>query len=270
MATTTAAFQPTLFQHLATDYRRNLAVTAGASTGKTEVLTRRIIKILAREKLGLDRLLVLTFTDKAAVEMKERIYLAVEGELARTGLPHFQKLKDTFLNNFISTFHAFCAALLREYPIEAGIDPYFRILDETDKVFFLRRSINRSIRELAAEKSNADMQLLNGEFSRTALANIVFTIVQKREDTGRWIVELGGLDWNTYRERLPEFRDCMVREMAYKLHRGGESAACREELEPADPGGPSGRSPGSRRRSLRPCAYRDRRRSPGRKRLSLF
>ena len=68
-----ANFYPTLFQHLATDYQRNLAVTAGAGTGKTEVLTRRIIKILAQEKSGLDRLLVLTFTDKAAVEMKERI-----------------------------------------------------------------------------------------------------------------------------------------------------------------------------------------------------
>ena len=44
-----ATFHPTLHQHLATDYRRNLAVTAGAGTGKTAVLTRRIIKILARE-----------------------------------------------------------------------------------------------------------------------------------------------------------------------------------------------------------------------------
>lgn len=46
----TGNFFPTLHQHLATDYQRNLAVTAGAGTGKTEVLTRRIIKILSREQ----------------------------------------------------------------------------------------------------------------------------------------------------------------------------------------------------------------------------
>jgi ATP-dependent helicase/nuclease subunit A len=100
-------FYPTLYQHLATDYQRNLAVTAGAGTGKTEVLTRRIIRIMAKENYCLDRLLVVTFTDKAAVEMKERIYSAIEKELTQTGNKHFQKLKDTFLNNYISTFHGF-------------------------------------------------------------------------------------------------------------------------------------------------------------------
>ena len=120
---------------------------------------------------------MLTFTDKAAVEMKERIYSAVCDELAATGRPHFQKIKDTFLNNHISTFHAFCAALLREYPIEAGLNPYFRVLDETDKVFFLRRSITRAIRELAADRDNAEINLLSAEYSRAALVGAVYTPV---------------------------------------------------------------------------------------------
>jgi len=215
------AFYPTLFQHLATDYRRNLAVTAGAGTGKTEVLTRRIIKILAQEKHCLDRLLVLTFTDKAAVEMKERIYAAVEKELLQTGMPHFQKIKDTFLNNYISTFHAFCAALLREYPIEARIDPYFRVLDETEKLFFLRRSINRSIKKLAADKNNPDIQLLSEEFSRSHINNAVFTIIQKREEIGPWITDFLNLSMQSYRERLEKYRHCILREISYKLFISG-------------------------------------------------
>ncbi len=244
-------FRPTLPQHLATDYQRNLAVTAGAGTGKTAVLTRRIVRILAREELGLDRLLVLTFTDKAAVEMKERIYRAIEEKLERAGdgrgstagarsadrrLRHFQWLKDTFLQNYVSTFHAFCAAVLREYPIEAGVDPYFRILDETDSMFVLRRSISRSIRELAADKQNADLQLLSSEFSRSALAGVLFTVIRRREDTGAWIEEFGALDWDCYRDRLPAYRACMIREMAYKLHCGGELRVCAQELEAAAPG----------------------------------
>jgi ATP-dependent helicase/nuclease subunit A len=225
-----AHFYPTLFQHLATDYRRNLAVTAGAGTGKTEVLTRRIIKILAQEQYLLDRLLVVTFTDKAAVEMKERIYGAIEQELAKTGAPHFQRLKDRYLNNYISTFHGFCAALLREYPIEAGIDPYFRVLDETDKLFLLRKSINRSLKELAADKNHPDIQLLSEEFSRSALGNSIFEIIQRREDTGVWITGFAALSWPQYRQRIEEYRDCVLREMAYKLYKNPKLETIRQEL----------------------------------------
>jgi len=224
------SFYPTLFQHLATDYQRNLAVTAGAGTGKTETLARRIIKILARERYCLDRLLVVTFTDKAAVEMKERIYDAIEKELVKTGDPHFQKLKDTFLNNYISTFHAFCAALLREYPIEAGIDPYFRVLDETDKLFFLRKCIKQSLKELAADKNNPEIRLLSEEFSRMELNNSIFAIIQRREDTGAWLADFTTLSWPQYQPRLREYRDCVLREMAYKLYKNNELEAIRRKL----------------------------------------
>lgn len=225
-----APFQPTLFQHLATDYRRNMAVTAGAGTGKTAVLTDRIIKIMGGESLLPERVLVLTFTDKAAVEMKERIYSAVCDELAATGRPHFQKIKDTFLNNHISTFHAFCAALLREYPIEAGLNPYFRVLDETDKVFFLRRSITRAIRELAADRDNAELNLLSAEYSRAALVGAVYTLIQKREDAGSWIADFGKLDWPQYRARLLKYRSCITREISYKLAQSGRLQELRRTL----------------------------------------
>ncbi len=217
----TSSFAPTLYQHLATDYQRNMAVTAGAGTGKTEVLTRRIIKILGREKHYLDRLMVLTFTDKAAVEMKERIYQAIEKELAQTEEDHFLKLKDTFLHNYISTFHSFCAALLREYPIEAGIDPYFRVLDETEKVFFLRRSINKSLRELAAKKDEPHIRVLSDEFSRAVLAECVYKIIQKREDSGFWLQRMNELDWPDYREQLDQYRGIILREIIYKLYASG-------------------------------------------------
>jgi ATP-dependent helicase/nuclease subunit A len=226
----TTNFYPTLHQHLATDYQRNLAVTAGAGTGKTEVLTRRIIKILSREKHFLDRLLVLTFTDKAAVEMKERIYVAIENNLQRTGEPHFQKLKDTFFNNYISTFHAFCAALLREYPVEAGIDPHFRVLDETEKVFFLKKSINRSLRELATDKRNQDIHLLSGEFSRAAIAGSIYEIIQKREELSPWLHSFGRVDRQDYLELLEKYRDCMLREMSYKLYKSKHLSSCQQQL----------------------------------------
>ncbi len=241
-------YYPTLFQHLATDYQRNLSVTAGAGTGKTEVLTRRIINIVAEEKYTLDRLLVLTFTDKAAVEMKERIYAAVEKELARTGEQHFQRLKDSFLNNYISTFHAFCAALLREYPIEAGLDPSFRVLDETEKVFFLRRSINRSLKELAADKNNRDINLLSEDFSRAVLGSAIFSIIQKREETGSWITTLSRLEWKDYLGRLQDYRSCILQEICYKFYINGRVRQYLQALKELDSLVPDDQSAFNRRR----------------------
>ncbi len=235
----TKPFTPTLYQHMATDYQRNLAVTAGAGTGKTAVLTRRIIKILTERKHFLDRLLVVTFTDKAAVEMKERIFAEIEDELARTGDVHLQKLKDTFFNNYISTFHAFCAAILREYPIEAGLDPYFRVMDETEKVFFLRKCIHGKLKEIARDKNNRDIHLLSGEMSRPAMAEAIFKVIQKREDTGKWIKEFSGLSWEDYEKRLQAYADCILREMAYKLYRSQELNGCIDGLKEINPSSPN-------------------------------
>jgi len=244
------SFSPTLYQHLATDTARNLVVTAGAGTGKTEVLTRRIIKILRQELLAIDRLMVVTFTDKAAVEMKERIYAAIEAEIERGGpqAEHFKGLRDSFLSNRISTFHAFCAGLLREYPIEAQIDPYFRVMDEVDKVFFLRRVINRTLNRLAEDKSNPELTVLSREWSRAALANTVYTGIQQREEAGPWLHDFCRMEWAQYQERLPVYRRIVLREICYKLGRSGVLDRALRLLRAAQPDPPEDDSILSRRR----------------------
>ena len=241
-------FSPTLFQHLATDTARNLVITAGAGTGKTEVLTRRIIKILHEERLSLDRLMVVTFTDKAAVEMKERIYSAIEREIEKDGDVHFKKLKDNFLENRIRTFHAFCAGLLREYPIEAEIDPYFRVMDEVDKVFFLRRVINRSINELAEDRKNPDLSVLSFEWSKSAIANAVYSLIQKRENAGPWMHEFAHLSWHEFKERLPAYQECILREICYKPARSQVLTVAVQLLNRAQPDPPDDDSALSLRR----------------------
>ncbi len=210
-------FFPTLFQYLATDTARNLVVSAGAGAGKTAVLTRRIIKILREQRLLLNRIMVVTFTDKAAVEMKERIYAAIDREIENKFDEHFKKLRDDFLKNRISTFHAFCAALLREYPIEAQIDPYFRVLDETDKIFLLRRVVDKSIQEMAEQKNHPDLSLLTHEWSKAGIADAVYTIIQKREDLGPWLLDFQKLSWEDYQKRIFLYQKSILREICYKL-----------------------------------------------------
>jgi ATP-dependent helicase/nuclease subunit A len=105
---------------------RDVLVTAGAGTGKTTVLVERIVERLRSGALAsLDGLLVVTFTDKASREMRERIHRALRDDSKlRHLLPQLPRAS-------ISTIHAFCARFLRERFLEAGLEPGFRVLDES-------------------------------------------------------------------------------------------------------------------------------------------
>lgn len=106
---------------------------ASAGTGKTTVIVNRFISLLERDRLELDQILALTFSRNAAAEMRERIKEGIERKLVSVTASndsywHFIYRKIDFAR--ISTFHSFYADLLRSYPIEAGIDPEFVILDD--------------------------------------------------------------------------------------------------------------------------------------------
>lgn len=101
----------------------DLCVVAGAGTGKTRVLTDRVVHRVTKGRTDLRRLLAITFTEKAAAEMKSRLVRALETAGRKSAREEVETAA-------ISTIHAFCARLLREYAVEAGVDPGFRVLDE--------------------------------------------------------------------------------------------------------------------------------------------
>jgi len=105
---------------------RSMVVTAGAGTGKTYVLVQKYIDLLKTRGVTVPQILALTFTDKAAAEMKERIR---SGILTQEG-PQWEKAAEDFMIAPVQTFHSFCAQVLREFPIEAGLEPGFAVLDE--------------------------------------------------------------------------------------------------------------------------------------------
>lgn len=129
---------------------RDILVTAGAGTGKTSVLVARILRKL-RDKTArdLDRLLVVTFTEKAAAEMKERIHFA----LARD--PELRRFLPQLPRAPISTIHAFCARLLREQFLLAGVEPGFRILDEQGSVEALEEALRKTFHRWYARTDEA-------------------------------------------------------------------------------------------------------------------
>ena len=120
---------------ISSDLDVTLVVEAAAGTGKTTELVRRIVRVLATGKARVGDLVAVTFTEKAAGELKLR--LRQELEVARTtadaGGGERARLEHALKNleeAHISTIHGFCADLLRERPVEAGIDPLFRVLTD--------------------------------------------------------------------------------------------------------------------------------------------
>ena len=117
----------TLRQGLAiTTHNQSMVVTAGAGTGKTYVLVQKYIDLLKTRPVTVPQILALTFTDKAAAEMKERIRAGILREKG----PQWEKAAEDFMVAPVQTFHSFCAQVLREFPIEAGLEPGFVVLDE--------------------------------------------------------------------------------------------------------------------------------------------
>ncbi len=112
----------------------NLLVSAAAGAGKTAVLVERIIHLLnnAENPLDIDRILVVTFTEAAAAEMRERIGKALQKEMVAANRPELARQLSLLNGAQISTLHAFCLDVIRSYFYLLDLDPSFRIADELE------------------------------------------------------------------------------------------------------------------------------------------
>ena len=111
---------------------RNFIVEAGAGTGKTRLLVDRIENLVASGAVPLRNVVAITFTEKAAAELRVQIRLRIESRLGGThpAAALFQAALEDLEIAPVSTIHAFAADLLRERPVEAGVDPGFAVADE--------------------------------------------------------------------------------------------------------------------------------------------
>ena len=118
-------------QHRAVAARGNVLVMAGAGTGKTRTLVERCLDCLDRERVELDELLIVTFTEAAAAEMRQRLRKKLEDQAAaHSADEHWPRQLALFDLAQIGTLHSFCLKLVREHFYELGLDPQFVVLDE--------------------------------------------------------------------------------------------------------------------------------------------
>jgi DNA helicase-2/ATP-dependent DNA helicase PcrA len=160
-----------------------LLILAGAGSGKTRVLTHRIAYILDQGLAAPEEILAITFTNKAAGEMKDRVALLVG--------PDSRKM-------WVSTFHAFCARILRVHAEKLGYKREFTIYDGADQV----RLVKRCIVELGKDPKRFSPRSFAAQIS--AAKNVLMTPDDYLRSTGGYIAENVAEVYDLYQKRLYE------------------------------------------------------------------
>ncbi|RIK95991.1 MAG: ATP-dependent deoxyribonuclease subunit A [Proteobacteria bacterium] len=175
-----------------------LFVEAAAGTGKTTQLVRRVVALLRSGRATLDRVVAVTFTEKAAGEMK----LRVRGEIERarrdpaTGAGEQERLvlalRQLELAR-INTIHAFCADLLHERPVEAGVDPLFEVANEEEQQRLVDRAFDAWFERALADPPEGVRRVLrrrargpNASGPRDQLRRAVECLLEHRDFPARW------------------------------------------------------------------------------------
>jgi ATP-dependent helicase/nuclease subunit A len=169
-------------------------VSAGAGTGKTTVLVERFARAV---DAGVDvgSILVITYTDRAAAELRGRI----RARLARLGRPELVRELD---GAWISTIHGFCTRLLRQYPFAAGIDPRFRVLDESQAAVLRAEAFDEALTRFCEGQEPERLALL-ATYGSQALRRMLIGVHETLRAAGRSLeLSLGaapGLDLSALR-----------------------------------------------------------------------
>jgi len=142
------------------DLETNLLVEAGAGSGKTTELVNRMLALVATGTATVDQIAAVTFTRKAAGELRERFQARLERELREARLPgesldRLRQALDELDRAFLGTIHAFCARLLRERPLEVGLDPAFQELAPEERSGFYARYWEAYLERLARDSDPA-------------------------------------------------------------------------------------------------------------------
>jgi len=119
-------------QHQAVTAAGNVLVVAGAGTGKTRTLVERALRLVTKQGASLDRMLLVTFTEAAAAEMRQRIRDQLLAALrSEPDQPHLAQQVALLDSALICTLHSFCLRLVSEHAVELGIDPEVTVLEPT-------------------------------------------------------------------------------------------------------------------------------------------
>ena len=172
-----------------------LLVSAAAGAGKTRVLVERLLECV-RDGADVDRFLVITFTNAAAAELRSRILEELGKSLAQTpGDRHLRRQLTLVYQAHISTVHAFCGELLRQWGYLLELESDYRLLDEMEAKLLLEEALDELLEERYAQNA-PELGLLLDAFSTgrddgalKAMAMEIYAKLQSHADPERWLDE---------------------------------------------------------------------------------
>ena len=193
-------------QKKAHDISRHISVTAGAGSGKTEVLANRYLKILLESDVSVRQVVAITFTEKAAAELKARVLKKIAEKTASSAgddslQAKLETIREEFTTAPISTIHAFCARILREYPVK-GIGSGFDILQGVNQWLVLRDTVDSTLRSIA--------NLPRGDETREKLANLLRMLGRRKLE--KILTEL-----LSHRDVLDRLKESLYRESSDQI-----------------------------------------------------
>ncbi len=169
----------------------DLAVTAGAGSGKTLTLVARYLGLLADGLLP-RQVTAITFTEKAAREMRNRVRQSLSDLRLKAGSPaqaqFWANLESQMDSARIGTIHGLCAEILRAHPVEARLDPQFNVLDENAASALRALAIETSLQQILAQPESSD---LISAFNLSTLESLAQFALDHRLDLAPWLEKTG-------------------------------------------------------------------------------
>ncbi|WP_248893055.1 helicase-exonuclease AddAB subunit AddA [Bacillus methanolicus] len=232
---------------------RDILVAAAAGSGKTAVLVERIIRRITslHDPIDVDQLLVVTFTNASAAEMRHRIGEALEKEINQNPTSaHLRKQLSLLNKASISTLHSFCLEVIKKYYYLIDIDPGFRIADETEAQLMRDEVLDELFEEEYGKSDNEAFFSLVDTFTNDRSDEALQDIIRELYDFARSnpspdrylksIIEMYDVDENGKLEDLP-FMDALLDDIEMQLE--GAKQMLLEGLELTKlPGGPAPRA----------------------------
>jgi ATP-dependent helicase/nuclease subunit A len=166
----------------AVDPTQNVVLEASAGTGKTRVLVERYVNLL-RAGVEPDHILAITFTRKAAAEMRQRIIdrLKEASRLSEFAAARWRDVKERFGDISVSTIDAFCLSLLREFPLEADVDPGFNLADDTEVPRLIGESLDEALRICrGVAREDEDVALVFAQLGERRLRGGIAALLDRR------------------------------------------------------------------------------------------
>ncbi|KMJ57874.1 ATP-dependent helicase [Bacillus sp. LL01] len=230
---------------------KDILVAAAAGSGKTAVLVERMIHKIVEEHVDVDRLLVVTFTNASAAEMRHRIGEALEKQLEKKPASLHLRRQLSLLNRAsISTIHSFCLDVVRKYYYMIDIDPSFRIADTTE-IQLMQEEVLENVfeEEYGKEGNDAFFELVDrytNDRSDGALQNLVLDLHEfsrANPDPEKWLEEIEKFYQSTSLLSIDElpFISTLKREMKLQFL-GAESLLENAMKITLEPGGPAPRA----------------------------